>query len=122
MISLETSVILIQFYLGILNHLLIYGMEKMITLQLNLGLRHVYNKHLDFRVTEQVSTFFFCSQNIDNIHRLWATFWITLLWCFLKCWAMFCLLYSNTFYVRFWSGQFETDSTICMIRRSSHAI
>lgn len=33
-------------------------MEKMITLQVNLRVRHVYNRHLDFRVTEQVSAFF----------------------------------------------------------------
>lgn len=37
---------------------MIHGMEKMITLQVNLRVRHVYKRHLDFRVTEQVSTFF----------------------------------------------------------------
>lgn len=33
-------------------------MEKMITLQVNLRVRHVYDRHLDFCVTEQVSAFF----------------------------------------------------------------
>lgn len=37
---------------------MIYGMEKMISLQVNLRVRHVYKRHLDFRVTEQVSAFF----------------------------------------------------------------